>query len=200
MGINELDIREELKYSGYEMMIYYNPYFHKFRIEQYEESKTNLYYQVGHTEFDEIEGIRLRSDPVENLAIRACAITDTIDKAEKKYQAYRKDFEAHTSHLTPLQLTQVDSYFQNQIHSDEGLYFEVVEDLKEKLYQSDNNIDPEHVAKAKRLQKKKQEQDRIKAIRRRRKEKQKRDYNHNDNPIPEISEADKRRMEKMFLG
>lgn len=121
----------EEKLSDYEMMVYFNPYFHNMKMAELFSDKEDLYYQsCGKTQFDIVNGITFSSMGMDKIVDEILAADSHIEQKEK---AYMNRVEV-LSTLTPHEQDILIEYFYEQYFNHNNIGSPVIDDLKVRLY------------------------------------------------------------------
>lgn len=130
---DDMGILEQM--TEYEMKIYYNPFHHQSMIEDYEESITDLYYKsCGYTDFDDVFGISLRSQPVDILADKIIGLRNAKDALERKYTRHKQLLNRFMQKVTPAERQVIKRYFREQYHQDYIIQHPIIHQMKQSLY------------------------------------------------------------------
>lgn len=125
--------------SDYEMMRYYNPYYHEWRMQELHDDKMDLYYKsAGTTDFDAVIGIKYSSMSIERIGEGLIGIGEQIERAEGNYREHRQILNGIIKDWQDEDLSLLTEYFRLQLSGDE-LIIECVEELKRTLYHIERN-------------------------------------------------------------
>lgn len=154
--------------SDYEMMILFNPYFYKWKLQELHYDKQDLYYKsAGTTDFDSVIGIKSASMSVERIGEHLIGLSEQIDRLEREYHSRRQTLEEHIQSLQRTVIDDLERYFKLQMSGIE-ITVESIEELKRELYQieyaarnkrnkvAEKKRDAEIGRKARELQRKKE--------------------------------------------
>ena len=120
--------------SDYEMMIYYNPYFHQLRMAELKADKEDLYYKsCSWTVYDEQEGIHRQSIRVETLGEKLLALDELITAHERQYERHREILLKAVKDWHSEDMKLLDTYFKRQLTGGR-IESDLLDHLKSALY------------------------------------------------------------------
>lgn len=123
--------------TDYEMMIYYNPYYHELSMTELEADKEDLYYKsCSYTVYDQQEGIHRQSVRVETLGEKLIAIGDLISLHERQYKAHRQILLEYIKDWHSADVSLLDGYFKKQLAGKDSKNIEsdLIDHIKRELY------------------------------------------------------------------
>jgi hypothetical protein len=102
--------------SDYEMMLYYNPLFHEWQINEMQADKEDLYYKsVGITDYDAVYGIQRHSMSVERLGEKLVGISDSIERTRRMFKRHRALLQDEIKGWETADVAILERYFKYQM-------------------------------------------------------------------------------------
>lgn len=130
-----VELREEEEIlTDYHLLIYYNPYFFRWRINELKAELNDIYNRSASKHEYTSDGIIVVGSSTEKLAMESAVTNDSIKNRTSEFTAHTDNLKIFMEHCSTKEKKQIKRYFLSQFYRDKLLDYPVIKRMKKELY------------------------------------------------------------------